>query len=112
MAGMGMALSIGLKLLRLAPDTALHTYVEHEELTMAATLGTLPVKILAQVGEGELIEIGTYNIPISIGEKKTAVYRDWDGRVQVDVNGLGGELTQAAQALARQTAIPRGFTRI
>ena len=38
MAGMGMALSIGLKLLRLAPDTALHTYVEHEELTMAATL--------------------------------------------------------------------------
>ena len=76
---------------------------------MAATLGTLPVKILAQVGDGEPIEIGTYDIPISVGEQKPAVYRDGgDVFVQADMKGYAEEVAQAAENLARRTFIAKG----
>lgn len=70
---------------------------------MAATLGTLPVKILAQVGDGEPIEIGTYDIPISVGEHRPATYRDGDVFVQADIKSHAEDVATAAANLARRS---------
>ena len=61
---------------------------------MAATIGTFPIKILAQVGDAEPIEIGTYEVPINIG---TATPAHPNGTVHINCRGVAADAKEFAK---------------
>lgn len=65
---------------------------------MAAIIGNLPIKILAQAPNCEPVEIGTYELPIHIGSATPA----GDNSVNVHMTAVAIDPERLAQTVARR----------